>query len=827
MNQPRRLTLAVAAALMSWTVAPMALAQDEQSAAQDEASELDVIKVTARRVEETLQEVPLSISVFDDRRLEVQGIESINDIAKQTPGLSFRSGFGREGDRPVIRGMSNIQGEPNAAFFIDGVFVSGNISGYGLDNLERVEIIRGPQSALFGRRTFSGAVNYITRRPTNEPEGKLSMTVASDSEREFSSNFSGALVEDLLTFQANARYYRFGGQYENALTGTKDMGGQRTASAGGALFFTPTDKLDFTLRFNYAEDQDEHYAIGRLGDPLNRVANGLPASDINGFNNCFLPQAAGGTFAGSTIMRTRTRGYLCGTASLPDVFAFNYNDFVAAGFRPGLERENIRTSLQSNYTADNGWTITSTTAYNHFESYSAVDQDFSSIRGFNGAFETIDFGTGRDWSQEFRIATNQDERLRGQVGYYHYSEASGIGWSSNLGGFNTPPAFNRTRPVQNRTRPGIDITNDAIFGLVEYDWTEQLTTTLEARYAEDEIKNAGRSTNTLTVAGRPTTFVRDYNLSATYDNFLPRGTIRYEFTPELSAYALAAKGNKPGGFNLGVQSSILTEAARNELTGLGLDRFDEEEAWTYELGLKSQWLDNTLTLNAALYYIDWDNQQLTETRPTPRVDGGIFITSFTSNLGKSKVQGLELEADWQLNDAWNVRATYALQDSEIRNFSSQDQADLFCADARNLSQPCANARGNELPRVPKHQAALGATYNGSLDNGWGWFVNGLVSYESSRYAQVDNLLETGDSTIVNLRGGVSIGENWEVTAFVRNATDDDTPEDILRYVNPALFIAVPNVLPAPAAPLTLTNPRDFVITAPRQRQYGLTVNYRF
>lgn len=823
--KPSRLSLAIGA-LLGASVPLGVVAQDAPS--NEEATQLDAIKVTARRVEETLQEVPLSISVIDEETIERRGLERINDIARYTPGFSFRSGFGREGDRPVIRGQSNIQGEANAAFFIDGVFVNGNISGYGLDNLEQIEVIRGPQSALFGRRTFSGAINFITRKPSNTPEGKLSMSVASDSEREFAGNYSGAIVDDLLTFQGNVRYYEFGGQYRNAVTGIKDLGGQKTTSAGGAFFLTPNDKLDFTLRFNYAEDQDEHYAIGRLGDPLNRLANGLPASDINGFNNCFLPIPAGGTFAGSVRMQTRTRGYLCGTAQQPDIYAINTDQFRLAGFEPGLERENFRTSLQGNYLFDNGWTLTSTSAYNTTESYSAVDQDFSSVRGFNGAFETIDFGRSRDWSQEFRIATDQDLPLRGQFGYYHYNEKALNGWSANLGGFNTPPTFSRTRPVQNPTRPGLEITNQALFALVEYDFTEQLTGTLEARYAEDEIDIVGRSTNTLTVAGRPTTFVRDFSKSATFDNVLPRATLRYEFNDDLNVYGLAAKGNKPGGFNTAVESSILTEAGRAALLAEGLDVFEEEEAWTYELGMKSQWFDKRLTFNAALYRIDWDNQQLTETRPTPRVDGGIFITSFTSNLGKSEVTGLELEADWQIDEHWNLRAIYALQDTEIKNFRSQDQADLFCgANAIDLTQACANARGAELPRVPKHQAGLGLTYNGTLDNGWGWYVSGDANYESSRYAQVDNLLETGDSTLVNLRGGLSIGDNWEVTLFVRNATDDDTPEDILRYVNPALFIAVPNVLPAPAAPITLVNPRDFVITPPRKRQYGLTVNYRF
>jgi iron complex outermembrane recepter protein len=245
------LSLAIRGALFVALLPSYAMAQDDAASADsDEATTLDTVIVTARKRNEELRDVPLSITAVTEQKIENLGLESINDIAKIAPGFSFRSAFGREGDRPVIRGQSNIQGEANAAFFIDGIFVNGNISGYGLDNLARVEVIRGPQAALFGRRTFSGAINFITKRPTNEPEAKVSLTGATDSEREFSANVSGALVDDFLKFQFNTRYYQYGGQWENAVTGIKDLGGQRTASVGGTLYFTPNESWESTLRMN-------------------------------------------------------------------------------------------------------------------------------------------------------------------------------------------------------------------------------------------------------------------------------------------------------------------------------------------------------------------------------------------------------------------------------------------------------------------------------------------------------------------------------------------------------------------------------------------------
>lgn len=142
-----------------FSIASIGSAMAQESTAQSVG--LEEVVVTARKKEERLLDVPLSIAAFSEEQIESAGLRSVADIAQQAPGFSFRQGFGRTGSgeggagsRPSIRGMSNILGSANASFFIDGIYVSGNITSYQLDNLERVEVIRGPQSALFGRQTF-------------------------------------------------------------------------------------------------------------------------------------------------------------------------------------------------------------------------------------------------------------------------------------------------------------------------------------------------------------------------------------------------------------------------------------------------------------------------------------------------------------------------------------------------------------------------------------------------------------------------------------------------------------------------------------------------
>ena len=237
------------------------------SLAQDSGADfaLEEVVVTARRAEENLQKVPLSITAISESDIQAMGISSVEDIAALTPGFSFRGGL-RGFDRPVIRGMSNVLGAANASFFINGVYVNGSITGYNIDNLERIEVIRGPQSALFGRSTFAGAINYVTRKPTDSFEASVKASSGEFNYQDLSAWVSGPIVEGKLRFEINGNYQNKDGQYTNLVSGTKDMGGRRSKSIGASLDWSPTDWFDATLRANYGVDDDELAAMIRLGN---------------------------------------------------------------------------------------------------------------------------------------------------------------------------------------------------------------------------------------------------------------------------------------------------------------------------------------------------------------------------------------------------------------------------------------------------------------------------------------------------------------------------------------------------------------------------------
>ena len=269
-------------------------------------AQIEEIVVTARKKEESLQDVPLSIAAFSSEQLQVRGVLSNYGVAAFTPNFNTSQRVGRDNDRPVIRGMSapGNRGEPNASYFIDGIFIARTISTANTNSMERVEVLRGPQSAQFGRATFAGAVNYITRTPTNEMAGEVFARAGSSDERVLSGWWSGPIVEDKLLFLLSGAYDEYGGQWNNALqpntvftpgvdpgncfpftniplitltnnfrtsldcnnpieqndTGdTSPLGEQKTWDLLAKLAWTPTDDAELNFKYMFTKGDDGHY----------------------------------------------------------------------------------------------------------------------------------------------------------------------------------------------------------------------------------------------------------------------------------------------------------------------------------------------------------------------------------------------------------------------------------------------------------------------------------------------------------------------------------------------------------------------------------------
>lgn len=820
----------------------------------------EVIIVTARKREERLQDVPLPITAFSAQAISDRGLTSIADIATQTPGFSFRSGFGRTFDRPVIRGMATIQGGSNAAFFLDGVFITGSAAGYGLDTLARVEVIRGPQSALFGRSTFAGAINFITRRPTNTPHGKANLTLGADGHMDVSGFYSGAIVPDKLFFEVNARGYNFDGQYANERDPGNNLGAEQTSSYGGILIWRPTSNIELSYRIAQIEDQDGAPPLALIGRTIGQAFPLAPGVlQTNGIN-CFRPELTGALSLGRPVSSTRRRGYWCGEVPVPTRFAMNTGEFAAAGFPYAIEREINRQTLKAKIGLGD-WELAGYFAKNSRTQKGYTDQDYSDLR--TAGFETFDFVGSDDESFDIRLVSPEDWKIRGQVGYFSYQDQDiSNAYSGNLR-IPIAPGSTTLRPFERGDNPALlargaaapgNTENTAWYAQVEVNFTDRLKASVEVRSQTDIVAISGASRTTV----GPTVFSRSLNVKSEFESVLPRYTVDFKLTPDILLYGVAAKGNKPGGVNSGAYAAIYTDAQVAEFESLGLAFVKEEEIWSYEIGAKTAWLDNRLVLNASAYMIDWTNQQLTQTLAVPttgRRDGLLGTLSFTTNIGASEIRGLELESVFRPNSNWEFRVGYALQDTEIIKFINTDQADLFitAADiaALNLAAPPppvgatpaqvaaataariaagnalielrGNAAGNELPRTPKHQLQLGGAYFHTFANGWETSLRADYTYESKRFIQVDNLGWNAPLNLLNLRASAQKGP-FTLSAFVNNALDGDTPVDILRSIDTQQTTRGPLVTSFGLGSIFI---RDFLVTAPRKRSVGMTLSVGF
>jgi outer membrane receptor protein involved in Fe transport len=558
---------------------------------------LQEITVTARKVEESLQDAPIAVTAFTAEALEAAGLRSISDISNYTPGLYFQKDQGRRFDRPVLRGMSNILGVSNVANFIDGAYVGGSIQSTEIQNLERVEVIKGPQSALFGRSTFAGAINYISRQPSNEFTGKFDATAAEHEEYEVGGFVSGPVIPDKLLFYAAARYYEKGGEWKNY--DGRSIGAEQSQGASLALTFNATEALRFQARVTYDEADDE------------APPNALQPRFLN---NCYL-----------TTPPTSNTPAFCG-----ELVGGPLEMDLDRLTDPGINAETLRGNLQFDWDLQ-GWTLAGVVGYSDYEEERQFDADFQRFLGGTppGQTHRLDENLSKEYSYELRLSSPQENRLRGLIGVFYLDAEQGAG-------IDDPYTWRRSYPVEQNFQAGLrvpqipgirNVDNIAGFGSLAYDFTDRLTVTGELRVARDEIEQVS-PTRTQT---------------AEYDATLPRLIVDFKLNEDVLLYGIGAKGNKPGGFNGNVNLPV------------ALQSYDEEEAWNYELGAKTTLLDGRATFNAAAYFIDWEGQQLTNNFQPPVGTPLSYIT----NVGDVETVGIELDTRIQLTERLSVDALYA------------------------------------------------------------------------------------------------------------------------------------------------------------------------
>ncbi|WBQ11296.1 TonB-dependent receptor [Hyphomonadaceae bacterium ML37] len=814
------LTTAAAIAATSLAAIPAASAQEE--GAQPQAR--DVITVTARLREETILDAPVAVTAFGQEDILDLGLQSVDDVARFTPGLSFSAAFGRTSERPVIRGQANVLAgvqfgvESGTAYFIDGVYYPGSIQNLDTNDLARVEVIRGPQSALYGRNTYAGAINFITRGATDEFEGQLRARGGTYGEHEVSAGISGPMG-DRAGFRLSMRDYNYDGEWTNQVTGDT-VGSQSTTSFSAVVDLNPTDHFDFRLRAQYSESRDGTLplflqpAASNNCSPGYRSLNYWSRSGSTNNNQYFCGVIQPGQVA------LNTGPALPGQpAIVPGVPANALNPFLpfqlystADGTAfDGISNNTILMSGIMNWDmGGSGYVLTVSGAYRDEERRFGSDSDHSSINFVLQPVGMADTGaffanTTRnlveDYSFEARLASPVNERLRWMVGAYYYDQVND-GFSITF----SNPSGNASNQLTT--------TNTAFFGLIEYDVTDNLTVTFEGRHAEEEKTTLdGISTAT------------PFNRSDTFSNFTPRLTLNWSVNPETTLFAIYARGVKPGG-----QNGQIGETTGNPI-------YDQETSENFEVGVKQSLFGGAGYFAASAYFIEATDVQLTTAVSNPAG----AINSVATNQGAAEILGLELEYRQQLTDMLSVGATYAWTQPEFTEGCDDAQWELTSGGgviAGNATAPgtgtqffgqtgnCSIA-GNRIPLTSEHQLSV----NGELRAPFGqngrleWFARGDYTYESSKYVQVHNLAETGSASILGAQIGIE-SDTWTIMAYGRNMLDEDSIVMATRWLQTPYLSAgfSPNTAPADAA---RGAPRAFFGTLRRGAAYGVEARYRF
>lgn len=836
--------------LLAATALVPVLAAAQEADAQSEGGIQDII-VTARKSEEALSDAPVAVSVVSADKISALGLNSLDDFAKQSTGLSFSEAFGRSSNRPVIRGQSNVLAgvqagvETGAAFFVDGVYYQGDIQSFDPESIERVEVVKGPQSALYGRNTYAGAINYVTKDPTRDFSGSGRARAALHDEYEIAGSLSGPIIGDALRFRAGARYYTYGGEYRNRLTGKK-VGQEESTSAYLTLVAEPTDDIKIRARGMWQKDQDGSLAIFLQGAADNNCKPGFRSANYR-TRSPFIPNAP------ATLVSSNTNQYYCGVIRPQPDNVRLHTDPVPTSFGvrdgtafDGVENEQVMlTGVVDWDIGGSGWVVSSLTGWRDNRNHFGVDGDHSDAFAYFGAvppansdpepaFANTNRDDQQDFSQEVRIASPTDRPLRVMVGGYYFTQkfqTVDITFASGKPGL----------PLGTDVSQYATIENKAVFGLLAWDITDALSATGELRYAEEEKTLIDRSSATsIFCAGEPGRAAQ-FGFTGTclpkskFTGVDPRITLNYTTPGGTLIYGVFATGRKPGGFN-GTAGVVATQQ-----TGQDFTQYLPEKSKGGELGVKFDALDRTLRMSLTGFYNELSNVQLTSAIPNPAGTGA--ITSIVTNAGNAKTSGLEIEAQAQPTDGLDLTMGISYVDAK---FTSGCDADLFILNSGGLRpnfdtrNPTAaglalcNIKGKRLPLGSPWIINGSATYEAELGaSGLRLFANANFSLEDQKFIQTDNLAKTGDTFLLNMRIGLKT-DRYSIMFFGRNLTDEDAIPLATRWFDLRYGFGTRGLPPAASvsfdgrpAQIETGNPRAFFGTLRKGRTFGIEGSVNF
>lgn len=727
------------------------LALTALTAASEAAAQVRIeeIIVTAKNRDERLQDVPLSISAFNSETLQRNQILDVRDLQRITPALSVYSFTGRADPSGLsLRGVApNTSDEryQGVSFFLDGIALSGQLSSIDLASLERVEVLKGPQNATFGRATYSGAISYISRDPDGDEVTGIARLRGASSKAargpDFYAGFylSAPVVSDRVWLAVQGSGLKNAAMYRDQNDGSK-VGQEKSVGGAATLLFRPSDNLKIKARASYDWDRDTAPGTYVL-HPREFLAAGVPTIRLTRAPNVLWPTRVPDPVPGLAIDGGR-----------------NSNIYQPGG---GNTRDRIFGSLVATYDL-NGTEL----SYRGGYFYSDDEKVFQLAKRAIRPGQDLVFGplvtsgavtiqptaaaavtSGREvfknHSHQLLAVSPADEDLRWRLGAYYFSERD-LNWVST--------ALTAANPV-GRTRATETIENLAAFGGFDYDVAEAFTLSAEARLAQEKI-TWGTCTICMQVTTKDTTVKRT--------DLLPRLTGTYRITPDNLVYAMYAKGTKGGRFSFFTVSGTT-----------GLNFAEPEKLDNYEIGTKNTFWDGRAVVNLSAYVAKVTQQQLVTSQQVLGANGAIVNINTAQNVGTSRVPGFELEGQVNVTEALNVTAGVGYAGQRFTN-----KAPILVAANTSVLFPGTVAGdpividGKQQASVPRWNGSIGFDYTvPSVFGDYELLLHADANYRGKFYADLANIAVVPSSWKINTRIALSEGPT-ELAFFVRNLTNN-------------------------------------------------------
>ncbi|MGI9343983.1 MAG: TonB-dependent receptor, partial [Gammaproteobacteria bacterium] len=717
--------------------------------------------ITARKREENLQDTPVAVSAFNENELRYRQIRTTDQLAEITPNLTFDQASPSSGSSSAgqifIRGVGQTDftpvTDPGVGLSIDGIYMARS-AGNVLDfvDIDRVEVLRGPQGTLFGRNTIGGAIVVHTRRPDPEAlSGSITGKIGDDSLINVTGRINVPLAENAAVNFAVDAIQRDG--YVTRINDGIDTGDRDRVSLRGALTWDITDSFDafMTLDYSKIDENGAPTVSGGVNDTaaFGTFGNGLLASCTAISINPAFPVAGPPSFPPPGV----------GAGGAPGCFGPDkrVGNFSSEGTFPVQSELDIwGLGLELEWEINHWLTIRSITGYREMEMFTSRDGDNTPMN----VFATQDDFEHEQVSQELQFINSFfDDTVQSLIGFYYFQEE----------GKNLNPV---TLPV-GAIQSGGFYDNDSVAAFWQGTWdaTDALAFTLGIRYTEDtkqftpdQFSMGDASMGPVPgffgptwpnlagiylAASGPmpagTRILRNEEFKATFDDTNVLANVAYRFTDAVMAYFTYSTGYKSGGFD---------QRFAAPTPDMAPSTFQPEEVDSYELGLKSDLFDNKLRVNLAIFHTDYDNQHII-VRET--------FNPITFNAGKSEIDGGELELTWVPTEQWFITAAVGYLDASYKELSQGAQNSGVLLE-------------NSFVNTPEWTSSVGVAY--SFDIGqWGTLTPRVDwSYRAEEYNDAVNTPQLKQDSFSLVNAAIvfnSADDHWEAILGGRNLTDED------------------------------------------------------